>query len=149
RPRTPVRSARSDVLRGVYSFGSQSMTKFLLRCAFLAVLAAAVAAPASAGELKLTMQDGRVTIQADNVPLRQILLEWARVGQTKIVNAEKLSGPSVTLQLINVSEREALDVILRSANGYIAAPRMTPIAGAAMFDRVTIFVSSKPTPTQS
>jgi len=125
------------------------MTKLILRCVFLAALAAAVAAPASAGELKLSMQDGRVTISADNVPLRQILQEWARVGQTRIVNAEKLTGPNVTLQLVNVSEREALDVILRSASGYIAAPRPAAIAGAAMFDRITIFVSSKPAPTQN
>ncbi len=125
------------------------MKKLILRCVFLAALAAAVAAPASAGELKLSMQDGRVTIYADNVPLRQILQEWARIGQAKIVNAEKLIGPNVTLLLVNVSEREALDVILRSANGYIAAPRPTALAGAAMFDRITIFVSSKPAPTQS
>ena len=39
------------------------------------------------------MQNGRVTLIADNVPLRQILPEWARVGQTKIVNGDKLSGP--------------------------------------------------------
>ena len=71
------------------------------------------------------MQNGRVTIIADNVPLRQILQEWARVGQTKIVNADKLAGPAhnVTLQLIDAPERDALDILLRSASGYIAAPR--------------------------
>lgn len=125
------------------------MKKPLLRCVFLAALAVAAAAPASAGELKLTMQDGRVTIIADNVPLRQILQEWARVGQTKIVNVEKLTAGSVTLQLVNAPERDALDVLLRSANGYIAAPRATPVAGAAAFDRVTIFVSTKAAPTQT
>ena len=95
------------------------------------------------------MQDGRVTILADNVPLRQILQEWARVGQTQVVNADKLSNQLISLQLVNATEREALDVLLRSANGYIAAPRATALAGAATFDRVTIFVSTKAAPTQA
>src|SRR5215813_12874520 len=122
------------------------MTKLIPRCVFFAAVAVALAAPASAGELKLTMQDGRVTIIADNVPLRQILQEWARVGQTQIVNLDKLPGGNVTLQLVNAS---ALDVLLRSANGYIAAPRPAPLVGAAAFDRITIFVSTKVAPTQS
>lgn len=123
------------------------MKKTLLRCGFVAALAVGVslaAAPALAGELKLTMQNGRVTIVADDVPLRQILQEWARVGQTKIVNAEKLSGPNVTLQLLDTSEKDALDVLLRSASGYIAAPRPVQMANAAFYDRVTIMPTSRP-----
>ena len=119
------------------------MKKTLLRCAFVAALAFGFCVPASAGELKLTMQDGRVTIIADNVPLRQILQEWARVGQTQIVNADKMSGPAITLQLVNAPEREALDILLRSASGYIAAPRPVPVANAAIFDRVTIMPTSR------
>jgi hypothetical protein len=126
------------------------MKKTLLRSAFAAALATGFALPAAAGELKLTMQDGRVTIIADNVPLRQILQEWARVGQTKIVNAEKLTGPAITLQLINAPERDALDILLRSASGYIAAPRPVPVANAAFYDRVTIMPTSRaPAPTAS
>ena len=125
--------------------------KTLLRPALLIALAALLAAPvpAAAGELKLTMQAGRVTIIADNVPIRQILQEWARVGQTTILNGEKLSNATVTLRLVDATEREALDVLLRSANGYIAAPRAAQIANAAAFDRITIFVSSKAAPAQA
>ena len=54
------------------------MKKTILRCAILAALRLRPVRPAFAGELKLTMQDGRVTLIADNVPLRQILQEWAR-----------------------------------------------------------------------
>ena len=118
----------------------------LLRCVLVAALAGGMgmlSSPASAGELKLTMQNGRVTIVADNVPLRQILQEWARVGQTKIVNADKLAGPSVTLQLVDALEKDALDVLLRSASGYIAAPRPVPVANAAFYDRVTILATSR------
>jgi hypothetical protein len=124
------------------------MTTTLLRGVFLTVLAGAMAAPASAGELKLTMQDGRVTIIADNVPVRQILQEWQRVGQTQILNIDKLGAGNLTLQIVDAPERDALDIILRSANGYIAAPRVTPVAGAAVYDRITIFVSSTRAPAQ-
>jgi hypothetical protein len=124
------------------------MTKIILRCVFLAALAVAVSKPVVAGELKLSMHDGRVTVMADNVPLRQILQEWERVGQTRILNADKLTGPPLTIQLVDTPERDALDILLRSANGYIAAPRTTPVANAAVFDRVTIFVSTSRPPAQ-
>jgi hypothetical protein len=123
------------------------MKKTLLRCGFVAAVAVGIslaAGPAAAGELKLTMQNGRVTIVADNVPLRQILQEWARVGKTQIVNGDKIPGPNITLQLIDASERDALDVLLRSASGYIAAPRPVPMANAAIYDRVTIMATSRP-----
>ena len=120
--------------------------KNILRCACLATLAtlAAVVPQAAAGELKLSMQDGRVTIVADNVPLGQILQEWARVGQTTIVNGDKLSGSTISIQLTNVPERDALDILLRSAAGYIAAPRPAIVAGAATYDRITIMATSRP-----
>src|SRR5689334_24538982 len=115
------------------------MKKTILRCAFLAALALGLSRPVVAGELKLSMQDGRVTIIADNVPLRQILQEWARVGQTQIVNADKLPGTTMSLQIVNAPERGALDVLLRSANSYNAGPRSSMVTGAASFDRITIF----------
>ena len=58
-----------------------------------------------------------------NATLRQILAEWARVGQTKIVNAERVPGGPMTLELTNVPEVEALEILLRSAGGYVLAPR--------------------------
>lgn len=122
------------------------MKNTLLRCAFAAALAVGFlvwSGPASAGELKLTLQDGRVTIIADNVPLRQILQEWARIGQAKIVNADKLNGPAISLQLIDAPEKDALDILLRSASGYIAAPRAVPVANLAYYDRVTIMATSR------
>jgi hypothetical protein len=120
------------------------MKNMFLRCAFLAAMAWGLSVPASAGDLKLSMQNGRVTIIAVDVPLRQILQEWARVGQTKILNADKLAGPAMTLQLIDAPERDALDILLRSASGYIAAPRPVQVAGAAIYDRVTIMATSRP-----
>jgi hypothetical protein len=132
------------------------MKNTFLRCALVAAVAVGLSLPAAsaaAGELKLSMQNGRVTLVADNVPLRQILQEWARIGQVKIVNGEKLAGPgvtNVTLRLIDTPEKDALDVLLRSASGYIAAPRPEQVANAAIYDRVTIMPTSRaPAPTAS
>jgi hypothetical protein len=119
------------------------MKNMILRCALLAAVAVGLSVPATAGELKLTMANGRVTLVADNVPLRQILQEWARIGQTNIVNADKLQSPMMTLQLVDVPERDVLDILLRSAAGYIAAPRPAVVANAAVFDRVTIMATSR------
>jgi hypothetical protein len=98
---------------------------------------------AASGELKLTLGDGRATLIAQDVPLRQILAEWARIGKTTIVNGDKLAGPPLTLQLIDRPEREVLDVLLRSAGGYIAAAREASLAGASQFDRVMILPTSR------
>lgn len=119
------------------------MKNMILRCALLAAVAVGFAGPASAGDLKLTMANGRVTLVADNVPLRQILQEWARIGQANIVNGDKLANPMMTLQLVDAPERDVLDILLRSAAGYIAAPRPTMVANAATFDRVTIMATSR------
>ncbi len=75
--------------------------------------------------------------------LRQILEEWSRVGKTTIVNGDKLTGPPLTLQLVDRPEREVLDLLLRSASGYIAAQRVETMAGASVFDRVMILPVSR------
>jgi hypothetical protein len=115
---------------------------FLICTAVLALAAPAWAGP---GELQLTIGGGRVTLIADAVPVRTILQEWARLGQSKIVNGEKVIGGPVTLRLINVPEDDALDIVLRSASGYLAAPRPVQMANASRFDRIVILATSRPT----
>lgn len=114
----------------------------LLRAVIVASTALGISTAALAGDLKMSMQNGRVTILADSVPLRQILQEWARIGQSTIVNVDKLNGPAVTLQLVDVPQKDALDILLRSASGYIAAPRAEIVANASMYDRITIMATS-------
>src|SRR5215210_24389 len=111
--------------------------QMILRCAFAAVTLSVVATPASAGELKLTINNGLVTVVANNVPVSQIMSEWARIGQTKIVNGEKLMTV-VSLELIDVPEKKALDIVLRSASGFMAAERKQVVPGASNFDRIMI-----------
>lgn len=109
------------------------------------VLLAVVSVPATtatAGELRLSIANGRVTIVAQDVSVRQILDEWERVGQTKVVGAERLTGPAVTLELHDVPEGRALESLLRSASGYIAKPRSGTV-GASSFDRILIMPASR------
>lgn len=101
----------------------------------------ATGAPAFA-EVQLSIQDGRVTTVAKDATLRQILAEWARVGQTKMVNVERVTGAPMTLQLTNVPEQEALDVLLRSVSGFLAAPRPTAARNLSRFDRIMVMSPS-------
>lgn len=114
-----------------------------MRTAVLAAVLALAAVPARA-ELRVSMHDGRVSIVASDVTVRQILAEWARVGQTKIVNGDGLAGGPITLQMTDVPEEQALDILLRSASGYLAAPRAVPVSNASHFDRVIIVPTSSP-----
>jgi len=100
-------------------------------------------ATANAGELRLTIANGRVTMVAQDVSVRQILDEWGRVGQTKVVGAERLTGPMVTMEFTDVPEGRALDAILRSASGYIAKPRLEGTVGVSAYDRILIMPASK------
>jgi hypothetical protein len=101
------------------------------------------AAPTAAGDLRLSIANGRVTIVAQDVTIQQILDEWGRVGQTKVVGAERLTGPAVTLELHDVPEGRALESLLRSASGYIAKPRSGTV-GASSYDRILIMPTSRP-----
>jgi hypothetical protein len=114
----------------------------LLRLA-LVVAAIGTAVPASAGELTLAFKDGRVTLKAVDTPLRQILQEWARLGQTRIVGLEKLTGGPLTLELVDVPEKQALEILLRPIAGYLAAPRAVVVSPAmSRFDRLALLPTS-------
>ena len=103
------------------------------------------AVPSTAQQLKVAFNDGLVTVDATSVPVRTILTEWAAKGGTKIVGAERIAGAPLTLQLIDVPEAKALEVILRSVAGYMAAPRNGG-DGASMYDRILVLATSTPPP---
>jgi hypothetical protein len=116
------------------------MKPILAGSLLVALLAAAV--PASAGPVTITIHEGRVTLIADNATPREILREWARVGQTQIVNGERVEGPPITLRLENMPERRALDIVLKSAAGFMVAERPVMSASASMYDRILILATS-------
>src|SRR5438132_12212600 len=94
-------------------------------------------ASAASAEVQLSIQNGRVSLKAKDATLRQIMQEWARVGQTKVVNVERIPGGPMTLELNNVTESEALETLLRTLSGYIAAPRVAAAANnVSKFDRI-------------
>jgi hypothetical protein len=95
-------------------------------------------------EVQLSLQDGRVTLIAKDATVRQILTEWARVGQTKVVNLERIPGGPLTLELTDVPEQQALDVLLRALSGYMAAPRAVVASNLSRFDRIVVMPTSAP-----
>jgi hypothetical protein len=115
----------------------------LTRVAALATAAALLfcfAGPVHAQNVKLEFRDGKVNLTTQNASLRAILTEWARLGGTQVVNTERLAGPPVTLQLTDVPETQALDIILRGTAGYIAGLRATAeiTTARSTLDRILI-----------
>src|SRR5262249_1633468 len=62
----------------------------------------------------------------------------ARVGQTRVVNAERIPGGPMTVQLTDVPEEQALDLLLRNVSGYVAAPRPTMVSTLSRYDRILV-----------
>jgi hypothetical protein len=110
--------------------------------ALAAVLICCAALASAQTPLKLQITNGRVTLHAENVPVRSILAEWARLGGTRIVNGDRVSGAPVTLELEGVPERQALDIILRGVSGFALAARTEGTPGASMYDRIMILPTS-------
>lgn len=112
------------------------------RIAAAAVLLLCGAHAAAAQSLKLEFQDGRVTLAAQNMPIRAILAEWARLGNATIVNGEGVAGPPVTLELESLPERQAIEILLRGVSGYMLGARQAGSAGLSTFDRILILPTS-------
>ena len=90
------------------------------------------------------MSNGRVTIRAQDALITDILAEWGRVGNTTIIDADELVDQTVTIELVDVPEAKALRTLLRTASGYMAAPRAAMRDGVSRFDRILILATSKP-----
>ena len=104
----------------------------------MAATAAGGARAAGADELEFAIGQGRVTLIAAGVPLRDVLAAWTRAGDTRFVGAEALGAAPVSLHLAGVAEAEALRLLLQPAAGYLAARRAPSLPGASVYDRVRI-----------
>src|SRR6266550_7619474 len=127
--------------------------KFRVPALVMFLVCCAAAAHAQA-PLKLQISGGRVTLHAQNVPVRTILAEWARLGGVRIVNGDRVAGSPLTLDLEGVPERQALDIVLRGVSGYaLAAREPGATSGPSMYDRIMILPTSvaprNPPPTAS
>jgi len=118
--------------------------KLLARLTLAGVLLAA-AVPARAGGVKVSFSNGQVTIVATDASPRQILAEWARLGQVRITNLDRLAGGPMTLQLTDVPEAQALETLLRGTAGFVAAPRAEPVAASSRYDRILLLPGVAPT----
>jgi hypothetical protein len=106
-------------------------------------------AAAPGTQIRLTFEDGRVSLRAADATVSQILAEWARVGQTRIV-ADRLSSGPMTLEFDNVSEADALGVLLGSVSGYVAVQRQVFSNRLSRFDRILVMpTSASPPPPAS
>jgi hypothetical protein len=112
----------------------------------IALLAATAGAEAAGPPVQLALRDGMVWLVARDATLGQVFVEWERVGQTRVVNAERLTG-RVSLELNGVPEGQALDMLLRTAGGFIAVQRSAVIPtpnGLSQFEQIVIMPGRDP-----
>src|SRR3954465_13205289 len=103
------------------------------------------AVPVSA-QVRVSMRDGQVAIVAKDATIAEILAEWSRLGDVKVVNADRLPSTRMTIELQDVTEQDALDVLLRGMGGYIARRRVAPEANASVIDCIVLMAQSAPVP---
>jgi hypothetical protein len=121
--------------------------KSVLRAVVALCVLTAWASPALAGQVKLDIRDGLITLSAKDATLREILTEWARVGQTKVLNAERAPSTPLTIELNGVPEAVALKTLLRSAAGYVAAPKTAAQTGPSTFALIMVMPGTRPAAT--
>ncbi len=109
---------------------------------FTLLLLTSSASPCWAAGLTLSVRNGLVSLDAQDVTVRQILTEWARVGKTRIINVERITGGPLTLKFDNVPEKQALNIVLRAVPGYMALPRETPVADASLYDSILVMATT-------
>ena len=98
----------------------------MIKIAGFGVVTWLVTVSVAAAEVHLTSKDGRVSIVAQDATVRQILTEWARIGQIKIVNIDCIQGGPASLEFTNVPEQQVMEVLLHSVSGYLLARHEIP-----------------------
>jgi hypothetical protein len=88
--------------------------------------------------------DGRVTLSARNVTVRDILGEWARQCGCYVVNADRLPGGPLPIPLLYEHETQGkvLESLLRQAAGYVLTPQKAGAAGRSNFETIYILATS-------
>jgi hypothetical protein len=109
----------------------------------------------SSTERKLELKfdgNGYATLIAQNVSVSEVFAEWARVGKTRIANAEKLPNSPITVQFDNIEERKLVDALVRQSKaqgaGWIAAAREVDAPSApSRLEVISISPRSSPSNT--
>src|SRR4051812_6005965 len=126
--------------------GAVKVRPIAVALVLVAVVTAWCAVSTAYADIQFSIRDGRVVLVAHNASIADIMAEWARLGHTKIVNADKLPKDVVTLELRDVSERQVVDIRLRATSGFIAALRDVGDPNASLFDRIIIMPPSTAPP---
>jgi hypothetical protein len=100
------------------------------------------ALPAAAQSVKVSFKGGKVDLSAENATVRSILTEWSRVGGTRLVNAERIAGPPITVEFKDTYEQQVLESLLRGVAGYMVGQRGTDAPTSSGFDRIVILATS-------
>jgi hypothetical protein len=115
----------------------------MIRVLLASALVTVMALPAAAQSVKVSFHGGKVDLSAENATVRAILTEWARVGGTRVVNAERIAGPPITVEFKDTYEQQALESLLRGVAGYMVGQRSTAGTPASSgFDRIVILATS-------
>jgi hypothetical protein len=117
--------------------------ELLMRAILLATALVTFAAlPAAAQSVKVSFKGGKVDLIAENATVRAILTEWGRVGGTRLVNADRVAGPPITVEFKDTYEQQVLESLLRGVAGYMVGQRGTDAPTSSGFDRIVILASS-------
>jgi hypothetical protein len=88
-------------------------------------------------------QQGNVTLIAENVTVSEILAEWTRKGGGQFINGQKLMTTlAVPVRFENRPEAEVIASLLRSAAGYMIAPRPAGSPGPSRFNTLIVPTST-------
>ena len=115
----------------------------ILVCSFVLCLLAA--GDAAAQKLALRIDQGLVTLDADNVTVEDVLARWIKTtGLNVISRSGQGSDIPVSLHVRGLPERDALKLVLRDLSGYIMGERVEDGTGAIRIDRLVILTESAP-----
>lgn len=106
---------------------------------------AAAQAPAARAVALSFDADGRVNLAAQNVPVRDVLAEWARQCGCFIVNADRLPGViDVPVEFAHAAQSDVLASLLRQAAGYVLTPKRSGDRGISNYETIYIVPTSNP-----
>jgi len=114
-----------------------------MRLAVTLALTLSMAPVHAAERVRLRIQDGDVWLSAADATVPEILAEWSRVGATRITNGESVKAARVTMHVEGVPEAQVLDLLLRSAGGYLAVSRPDGPATASRFARIVVLPTAR------
>jgi hypothetical protein len=100
-----------------------------------------------ARQLDLTFDaDGRVSLRAQNVAVRDVLAEWARQCGCFVVNAQNLTARiELPMEFEHRPQEQVLGAVLRQAAGYVLTPRRPGASGPSQYETIYVLATSNPT----